>query len=268
MPPDVRSLVLRAADGVDLAADVWPAPEPSTTAVVLVHGFTAHRRDPSVTAVAAELRAAGHLVVTYDMRGHGESGGLCTLGDAERLDVAAATAAARDLASRVVLVGASLGAVAVLRYAVDDADLAGVVTVSSPARWRLRTPRGTLAAALTRTGLGRHLARRLGVRLDAAWRWAEPPDALAARLAAPLAVVHGTGDRFMPAGEAEILHAAGRTAGEAAAAAGPARPPAAPGRRRLDLVPQMGHAFCPRGLGAIGAAVDWCLAQRAVGQPA
>ena len=232
MPRDVRRSTLHTADDVDLAADVWLAPEAPTTAVVLVHGFAAHRRDPSVTAVASELRAAGHVVLAYDMRGHGESGGLCTLGDAERLDVAAATAAARDLAPHVVLVGASLGAVAVLRHAVDDADLAGVVTVSSPARWRLRTPRAALAAVLTRTRAGRRLARRLGVRLDATWRWAEPPDALAAQLAAPLAVVHGTDDRFMPAGEAEILYGAGGAAG------------LAPGRRRLDVVERMGHAFC------------------------
>ena len=64
MPRDVRPLTLRTADGVDLAADVWLAPEPPTTAVVLVHGFAAHRRHPSVTAVASELRAA-ELMTLY-----------------------------------------------------------------------------------------------------------------------------------------------------------------------------------------------------------
>ena len=251
MPRDTRPLTLCTADGLSLAADVWATPEPPASAVVLVHGFTAHRRDPSVVAAAHELRAAGHAVVSYDMRGHGQSEGLCTLGDRERFDVAAATAAARDLAPQVVLVGASLGAIAVLRYAVDDPSLAGVVTVSSPARWRLRSPRAALAAVLTRTGAGRRLARHLGARLDTTWRWSEPPDALAARLAVPLAVVHGTGDRFMPAGEAEILHAAG-----------------APARSRLDLVPDMGHAFCARGLDTIADAVDWCLGRHPVAQPA
>src|SRR5690606_6135123 len=86
-------------------------------------------------------------------------GGLCTLGDAERHDVAAAAAAARTLAPQVVVVGASLGAIAALRHAVDDAGLAGVVTVSAPARWRLRTPRAALAALLTRTGAGRRALR-------------------------------------------------------------------------------------------------------------
>jgi pimeloyl-ACP methyl ester carboxylesterase len=261
MPRDTRALTLRTADGVSLAADAWLAPGPGAagSAVVLVHGFTAHRRDPSVVAMAHELRAAGHAVLVYDMRGHGESEGVCTLGDREALDVAAAVVAAGDLAPRVVVVGASLGAIAVLRYAVDDPGLAGVVTVSSPAQWRLRSPRAAFAAVLTRTGVGRRLARRLGARLDSTWRRTEPPDELAARLALPLAVVHGTGDRFMPTTEAEILHAAGSRAGGG---------PAHGAERRLDLVPDMGHAFCTRGLDAVTDAVAWCLAQSPVPQPA
>ena len=250
MPRDVRPLALRTADGIALTADVWlPSGDAPASAVVLAHGFTAHRRDPSVMAMAHDLRDAGHAVVVPDMRGHGQSDGLCSLGDREGLDVAAAAAAARDLAPRVVLVGASLGAIAVLRHGVDDPDLAGVVTVSSPAQWKLRSPRAAFAAVLTRTGAGRRLARRLGARLDSTWRWTEPPEALAARLAVPLAVVHGTGDRFMPTSEAEILHAsvADRATGSR-------------NHRRLDLVPDMGHAFCTRGLDAVTDAVAWCLA--------
>jgi pimeloyl-ACP methyl ester carboxylesterase len=250
VPRDTRTVTLHTADGVALAADIWSpddaAGDGAASAVVLVHGFTAHRRDPSVMAMAHDLRDAGHAVVVHDMRGHGESEGLCTLGDRERHDVAAAVAAARDLAPRVVVVGASLGAIAALRYAVDDPGLAGVVTVSSPAQWAVRSPRAALAAVLTRTGAGRRVARRLGARLDTTWQWTDPPNALAARLAVPLAVVHGTDDRFMPTSEAEILHAAGGTSG------------------RLDLVPRMGHAFCTRGLDAVAAAVDWCLATSAV----
>jgi pimeloyl-ACP methyl ester carboxylesterase len=258
VPRDVHALALHTADGLTLTADAWLPGEPPTSAVVLAHGFTAHRRDPSVMAMAHDLRDAGHAVVVPDMRGHGQSDGLCSLGDREGLDVAAAAAAARDLAPRVVLVGASLGAIAVLRHGVDDPDLTGVVTVSSPAQWKVRSPRAALAAALTRTGAGRRLARRLGARLDPTWRWSEPPDALAARLMVPLAVVHGTGDRFMPASEAEILHASGATA----------NPTAPRGRRRLDLVPDMGHSFCTRGLDAVTDAVAWCLAQDRVAEAA
>jgi pimeloyl-ACP methyl ester carboxylesterase len=247
MSPDVRRLALRTSDGLSLVADAWLPPEPATSAVVLVHGLGGHRQNATVLAMAHELWADGHGVITYDMRGHGESGGLCTLGDLERLDVAAAVAAAGGLAPRVVLVGASLGAIAVLRYAAGvsegaDSALAGVVTVSAPARWRLTTARTALAAALTRTPMGRALARRRGVRLDRRWSRPEPPDALAARLTVPLAVVHGRDDRFMPTSEAQVLH------------------DAAPGHRRLDLVTGMGHAYGAQGLEPIRGAVAWCLA--------
>jgi pimeloyl-ACP methyl ester carboxylesterase len=247
VPRDVRQLVLRTVDGLDLAADAWLTQDPAISAVVLAHGFGGHRHDATVVAMAHELRADGHAVITYDMRGHGESEGLCTLGDLERLDVAAAVVAARDLAPRLVVVGASLGAIAVLRYAVGvpegpECDLAGVVTVSAPAQWHLTTPRTALAAAVTRTRIGRSLARRRGVRLGRRWSRPEPPDALAARLTVPLAVVHGRDDRFMRTSEAQVLH------------------DAAPGHRRLDLVTGMGHAYGTRGLEPISDAVAWCLA--------
>ena len=59
-------------------------------------------------------------MLTYDARGHGCSDGESTLGDHEQHDVAAAVALARTRTDRVVLVGASMGAVAALRYAVTD----------------------------------------------------------------------------------------------------------------------------------------------------
>ncbi len=235
---------LETSDGVALAARRWEPAAPSGAAVVLAHGFTGSKDDPGLVAVAEALRAAGHLVVAYDARGHRASGGTCTLGDRERHDVAAAVALARRDADRVVAVGASMGAIAVLRRAADDPDLDGVVSVSSPARWRYpRNPRTALAWGLTRTRIGRRAARRvLHVRVSGRWEDPEPPAALAARIRAPLAVVHGTADRFVPPVEAEIL-----------AAAAP--------RARLLLVPGMGHAF-GRGAGpAVLEAVGWALAQ-------
>jgi hypothetical protein len=64
---------------------------------------------------------------------------------------------------------------------------------------------------------------------------------LAARIAAPLAIVHGTGDRFIAPTEAPRLFAR------------------ASEPRRLDLVRGMGHAFDAVGLPSICAAVDWAL---------
>jgi pimeloyl-ACP methyl ester carboxylesterase len=241
-------LSLTTADGVTLAGRLSPAAGPDPATVVLAHGFAASKEDAAVCAVGNALHDAGYSVLTYDSRGQGESGGLCTLGDAERHDVAAAVAWAREHTSRVVVVGASMGAIAVLRHAATDPDLAGVVTVSSPSAWRVpRNLRSLLAAGLTQTSPGRYLAARyMRVRLARGWTRPEPPHRLVRRVRAPLAIVHGTEDRFIAPAEATALYAH-------------ARDP-----RRLDLVPGMGHAFDMPGIPVVRRAVEWTLARRPV----
>jgi alpha-beta hydrolase superfamily lysophospholipase len=200
-----------------------------------------------VVALADALHDHDFDVTTYDARGHGRSGGVCTLGDLERFDVAAAVAVARarDRSARVILVGASMGAISSLRFAATDgAALAGVVTVSCPARWRLpRNPRAVLAALLTRTPPGRIVTSRyLGVTVARRWTDPPPPVALVPLVRAPLAVVHGAADPFIPAADARELYAA-------------ARDP-----RRLDVVPGLRHAFGPQSIAPVVDAVEWALA--------
>jgi pimeloyl-ACP methyl ester carboxylesterase len=239
--PTLEPFTLLTSDGCRLAYDLRPV-DGGTTIAVVVHGFTAHRRHNSVIAIADALVGDGHSVLTYDGRGHGESEGVCTLGDDEILDVAAAVRIAREIAPKVVIVGASMGAIAALRYAADRHEVAGVVTVSCPARWQIRTMRSVLAAALTQTWPGRqYLERSLGVRVRSTRPRSDSPEVLAARVECPLAIVHGLADRFMPALEASRLH------------------DQVTGRRRLDLVPAMGHAFDAVGTSTILAAVAWCL---------
>ena len=230
-------------DGVRLHARRWHPSAASPSAVVLVHGFTGSKDHPDVVRVAEGLAAAGFEVLSYDARGHQLSDGLCTLGDTERHDVAAAVAEARRIADRVVTVGASMGGIAALRHAGSDADLDGVVTVSAPARWRLPlNATGLFATGLTRTRPGRWFAaRHLGVRIDPRWTNALPPEAVTPDIRVPLAVIHGTEDRMIPLAEAHRLRRA---------ATGPAR---------LDVVPGMGHAFDERGIPAIVGAVRWAV---------
>jgi pimeloyl-ACP methyl ester carboxylesterase len=238
--------VLHTADGLSLAARHWQPAQESSTGVVLVPGFTAGKDHAEVVATAAALAAAGHHVISYDGRGHGTSEGVCTLGDREELDVAAAVDAMAAVTPQVVLVGASMGAIAVLRYAAGRQGIAGVVAVSGPAKWRLpRTLRSLAAAFMTQTRPGRRLLRRLtGVRTAAGFTRPSEPVYLATRVRAPLAVVHGTHDRFLSRREAHDLHAA-----------------AAEGSR-LDLVDGMGHAFGPEAVPAILDAVAWTLDER------
>jgi pimeloyl-ACP methyl ester carboxylesterase len=239
----VDAVELDTDDGVRLAAAVWPAPTVRPpAAVVLAHGLSINKDHASVMALASSVTAAGFGVVTYDGRGHGASDGFCTLGTDEAYDVAAAVSFARSLAPRVVAVGSSMGGIAVLRYGAGVGDLDGVVTVSVPARWRIRSTRSLAAAAMTRTRVGRRFVRaRTGVRLAPAWNSPSTPEQLAAAITCPAAIVHGSRDRFIPVNEARLLYER------------------LPGRRRIDIVDGMGHGFGPLAVAAVTDAVCWAV---------
>jgi fermentation-respiration switch protein FrsA (DUF1100 family) len=135
-----------------------------------------------------------------------------------------------------------MGAIAALRYAAIDSSLSGAVLISCPSHWQVpRSLAGLAAVAITQTASGRRLAlRRMGVRLATRLARDRPPDQLVADVVAPLAIVHGHRDRFLPSRAANRLFAA---------AAEP---------RRLWLVDGMGHAYDRAGFDTIEAALEWC----------
>jgi pimeloyl-ACP methyl ester carboxylesterase len=237
-------LELETADGVRIVAHRHPpAGAASGITVVVVHGFAASSSEGRVRALADALAGAGHRVFTYDSRGHGESGGEATLGADEPLDVAAVVGGAGE--GPVVLVGASMGAIGALRYAVEQPARppVGVVVVSCPARWTLpRNARGVLSALMTQTPVGRWAARRyVGVRIARPRARPAPPIELVPGLRVPLAVVHGAADPFIPVADAEALHDV-------------AREP-----RHLAVVAGMGHAFEAPSVEPIVGAVAWVI---------
>ncbi|MFP4636456.1 MAG: alpha/beta hydrolase [Nitriliruptoraceae bacterium] len=226
---------LSASDGTRLVGSLLPGPMQHGAAIVLAHGFGASRRKPAYARLAEGL-ATTAPVLSLDLRGHGGSGGASTLGDLERADVAAA---ARWLAGlglgRVVLVGASMGATAVLHAAArelgdrgqlgDSGDVevaasrpmevAGLVLISAPAWFRDPAPAGPLRRLervwhdpLRRTALGVGLGIRLAP--PSAWTGPPAPSELLGRIAAPILVVHGEDDAYFPLDDAFTLHAAAR----------------------------------------------------------
>jgi uncharacterized protein len=127
-PPSGYEQVSLTSDGLRLRA--WLSRGSDTRpAVVIVHGLGDSLE--SYLGHARLLRSRGHTVLLVDLRGHGGSeGSYTTLGARERADVTAAAAAVRDrgLAGRgLVLMGHSMGAVAVLLAAADAADVRGVI---------------------------------------------------------------------------------------------------------------------------------------------
>jgi pimeloyl-ACP methyl ester carboxylesterase len=102
------------------------------TAVIVAHMRGSDRQ--SWSATARELASGGeYTVLTFDFRGHSESGDG-DLADIDK-DVRAAIQFMRaDGFNKIFVVGASMGGTAALAVAADE-DLAGVVAISAPAQF-------------------------------------------------------------------------------------------------------------------------------------
>ena len=201
-------------DGTRLAATYLPGPGgPQGPAVVLAHGFAANRRKPAYAYLADGL-AQRMSVLSLDLRGHGRSGGVSTLGDREALDVAAGVDWLRSRGhGHVVAVGASMGATSVLHAAARGTAVDAAVVVSAPA-WLEEEPATAAMQRLKRlwespaSRAGMRLA--IGVRVVAPARWHHPghPLDFARAVAVPLLVVHGEDDAYFPVADARALAAA------------------------------------------------------------
>ncbi len=220
---------LVADDGTLIQAEHLPAASGSRDLVIVVaHGFMLHSRHPRVRRIGEWMRdAAG--VVLVDLRGHGGSSGVCTLGWQEVRDVEAAVEWAGALGyRRVATVGFSLGAAVVLRHAAIYGGVDRVAAVSGPGEWYFRgTSRTRLLHRLVLSRSGRLIIRALRRTRITHVPWNEPlpidPVAAAAEIDVPLLVVHGDRDDLVPTDHAMKVSSAAR-------------------QSTLWLVPGFGHA--------------------------
>jgi alpha-beta hydrolase superfamily lysophospholipase len=198
-----------AADGVRISGSRLAGGD--RLAFLLVHGLFAHRRIPALLQLAEALNRVGP-VWTMDLRGHGTSGGFCTLGHAEALDVAAVTAVMRaETSLPIVAIGFSMGAAAVIRSAALLEPLDACIAISGPAEWKDAGQRGRGARRtelIWRVPGGLTAARALtGVRLSGHVPDRDSPVEVVGQIApAPILLVHGSADPFFPPEEAEHLY--------------------------------------------------------------
>jgi uncharacterized protein len=201
---------LVTADGTRLAGTYLPGPATSPTAVLLLHGFAANRRKPAYARLADGL-ARDVPVLALDLRGHGGSAGICTLGDHEVADVEAGVAWLRALGHRhVVTIGLSMGGTAALHAASLGAAADAVVAVSAPAWFREEPdtePLQRLHRVWQQPAARAGLRVALGIRLaaPAAWRSPPHPAEMVTRIHQPLLVVHGEDDGYFPLSDARTL---------------------------------------------------------------
>lgn len=182
-------LLLTTDDGVSIVAAHLLGPPDAIATVVLVHGFSQSSRMPRIHTFAHQLARRVHVIVP-DLRGHGESGGACSMGEKEPLDVKAAVEAATP-GLPVVTVGISLGGAAVLLHGGTYGGVAGVVGISAPAWWSAsETPATRRIQRYAMTSAGRRfLAVFMRTRVADVCAGVPPAEAQAAAIAPAFTLV-------------------------------------------------------------------------------
>lgn len=178
----------------------WFMDSPGARAtVVLVHDLEATRTDVDrrLLDLARDYVRRGYSVFTFDLRGHGESGGTRdTLGRDEKLDVAAAVACVRRRAPGVpvILHGFGFGAAVALAAAANRVEVAAVVADSAfPTMREYLHRRWRWLPSPALTAVGRVASRLYGADIDAL-----QPVAIVNRVGVPVLYVHNQGDPLLP----------------------------------------------------------------------
>jgi pimeloyl-ACP methyl ester carboxylesterase len=206
-----------AGDGVTLAGWRCTAGGTLRATIVYLHGTADNRT--SAAGLVQRFGPRGFAIVAYDSRAHGDSGGdACTYGFYERRDLRRVLDTI-DTAP-IVLFGASLGAAVALQAAAEDPRAAAIVAVETFSD--LRTVASERAPFFFRAGTIRtafQLAEKQAqFQVDAV----SPKDA-AARITAPVLLVHGDADVETPPAHSQRVYDALK------------------GPKRLILVPGAGH---------------------------
>ncbi len=143
-----RIVTFQSEDGISLSGTLYGSGE---VGVVLSHMFPTDQT--SWADIAQKMADLGYLVLTYDFRGYGHSGGQVQIDQIDK-DLRAAVAFIRQQgAGKMVLVGASMGGTVTVKVAAADPDFAAIVVWSSPLAFRGLTAELSEAAALTMPAL-------------------------------------------------------------------------------------------------------------------
>ena len=124
---------VKGSGNTAVAVRTWPAPADPKGTVIIVHGVGDH--SGRYEHVGAELTGAGYRVVSFDLPGHGASGGprAHVKTDDQLLDAVDDSLAEVSAGGRVVLYGHSLGGQIALSYVFDGRPLPDLLVLSAPA---------------------------------------------------------------------------------------------------------------------------------------
>lgn len=212
---DHEDVAFVTADGLTLRG--WLFQGSDERAVVLVHGLSAARNTPLAAALAKFLLAADYTVLTFDLRGHGESDiARFSLGQYERLDVAAAIDFLVERGfemGQIALIGHSLGAGSAIQVVDLRPEVGPIISDSSYVQGRriIEEKAHEFTRLPTWFNPGIILAAKLLFGLDV--DVADPSAAVAGHSERAILFIHCADDTIVSVDHSIALHA--HTSGEA-----------------------------------------------------
>jgi alpha-beta hydrolase superfamily lysophospholipase len=219
-----QELELRTGEGTSLYAQTWTPSGPIARAVAIVHGLGEH--SGRYKEMAEFFASMGLMVLAYDHRGHGRSGGRLPSFEVLRSDIDVALEFLRQQGfAKPTVVGQSMGGGLVLQHALRfPASIASAVAMSPmlrtafpPPFWKLWLgrvvgnvwPSFTLGTGIDANDLShdpeavreyladpwvhRKISAALGLSMIKAGEWSLEH---AGDLRVPLLLMHGTADRI------------------------------------------------------------------------
>lgn len=197
----------------DIILKGWFLPaEDSDRVIVMVHGNGGNRADASIGMldIASGLVADGYNVLTFDLRGCGESGGdMVSGGYYEKNDVEGAVNYVKDLGfERIGVMGFSLGVVSSILAAAEDTDIDVLVSDSSFAD--LADIMGPEFAARTKapSALLRPILFMVKLMYGVDFTNIKPVEHIEDIAPRPVLFIHGEADEMMKVDHAQRLYEA------------------------------------------------------------
>jgi len=210
-PPEgsAEEVSFSSADDVRISGWFFKADATDAPAVVLCHGIWTGRRE--CLPLALRFREAGYNVLCFDFRAHGQSDGRFTsVGHHETNDVIGAVQYLKSRpevdASRIGVIGFSMGAAATIQAAARCPDIAAVVADSAyasfldAARYSFRVV--TRVPQFPMANLAMRWAKWI-VNVDA--NQLRPVDVIARIAPRPVFLTHGGLDEIVPVRHAHSL---------------------------------------------------------------
>ncbi|MEW6618829.1 MAG: alpha/beta fold hydrolase [bacterium] len=128
LPKGYKEIKVKTPDGIKIAFNELNSGK--NKVIIICHGINEYKDSPVFTSISREFEEE-YDVINMDLRGHGRSGGKCTLTALEPYDLKAVVDYARKTHEKVGVIGFSLGAGTAILETADYKNIDSLILISS-----------------------------------------------------------------------------------------------------------------------------------------